>query len=177
MHQVRKFRFPVAPTMFLRVHNMKTVIQLKFTAQIFESIKSHYDHFWPNLSEKIEIDQIKSAFSNNQQQVNANVDEISGKLMVMIREQDQARVLNSECSSSSNNYWLVTVLRTPESEISKATAVLFHICILLWCIFVIYCLRYCFDRFSSRSSFLKPQEIIPCIFNASHMLQMLIITK
>ena len=91
--------------MFLRVQNMKTVIQLKFTAQIFESIKSHYDHFWPNLSEKIEIDQIKSAFvSNNQQQVNANVDEISEKLMVMIREQDQARVLKSECSSSSNNY-------------------------------------------------------------------------
>ena len=70
---------------------------------MFESIKSHYDHFWPNLSDKIEIDQIKSAFvSNNQQQVNANVDEISEKLMVMIKEQDQARV-----PSSSKNDLLV----------------------------------------------------------------------
>ena len=152
---------------------------MKFKAQIsifFESIKSHYDHFWPNLSEKIEIDQIKSAFvSNNQQQVNANVDEISEKLMVMIREQDQARVLNSECSSSSN--WFDNRPEDPWSEISKATTVLFDICILLWCIFVIYCLRYCFDQFSSRSCFLKPQEIIPCIYIASHMLHMLIIPK
>jgi len=54
------------------------------------------------LSEKIEIDQIKSAFvSNNQQQVNANVDEISEKLIVMIREQDQARV--PQCSDWSKN--------------------------------------------------------------------------
>ena len=54
-----------------------------FKAQIFESIKSHCVQFWPNLSEKIEIDQIKSAFvSNNQEQTNVDVEEISQKLTI-----------------------------------------------------------------------------------------------
>jgi len=51
---------------------------------------SHCVHFWPNLSEKIEIDQIKSAFvSKNQEQTSVDVEKISEKLMIMIKEQDQ----------------------------------------------------------------------------------------
>ena len=44
------------------------------------------------MSEKIEIDQIKSAFvSNNQEQTSVDVEKISEKLMIMIKEQDQER--------------------------------------------------------------------------------------
>ena len=44
------------------------------------------------MSEKIEVNQIKSAFvSNNQEQTNVDVEEISEKIMVMIKEQDQER--------------------------------------------------------------------------------------
>ena len=39
VHRVRTFRFSVAQTMFLRVKNTKTVILLKFKAQIFGTYK------------------------------------------------------------------------------------------------------------------------------------------
>ena len=57
---------------------------------LLEPSKSHYDHFWPNMSEEIDIDQIKTAFApNSQENTNADVKELSEKLMKMIREQNK----------------------------------------------------------------------------------------